>query len=78
MCTDHVVVKWESDDQVNKLYRRFKLKAIELAEATSNRNAGKELVINKKLVCDWRKKKGNYSNYQEQAERSGRSALART
>ena len=35
----------------------FKLKAVELAEATSNRNAGKELGINEKLVRDWRKKK---------------------
>ena len=35
----------------------FKLKAIELAEATSNRNAGKQLGINEKLVRDWRKKK---------------------
>ena len=34
----------------------FKLKAIELAEATSNRNAGKELGIKEKLVQDWRKK----------------------
>ena len=34
----------------------FKLKTIELAEATSNRNAGKELGINEKLVWDWRKK----------------------
>ena len=30
----------------------FKLKVIELAEATSNRNAGKELGINEKLVWD--------------------------
>ena len=29
---------------------------IELAEATSNWNAGKELGINEKLVQDWRKK----------------------
>ena len=35
----------------------FKLKAVELAEATSNRNAGKELGITEKLVRDWRKKK---------------------
>ena len=44
-CTDHVVVKWESDDQANELQYTvgFKHKAIELAEATSNRNAGKEL-----------------------------------
>ena len=35
----------------------FKLKAIELAEATSNRYARKELGINEKLVRDWRKKK---------------------
>ena len=32
----------------------FKLKAVELAEATSNRNAGKELGINEKLVRDGR------------------------
>ena len=31
----------------------FKHKAVELAEATNNRNAGKELGINKKLVWDW-------------------------
>ena len=31
----------------------FKHKAVELAEATSNRNAGKELGINEKLVQDW-------------------------
>ena len=36
---------------------RFKLKVVELAEATSNRNAGKELGINEKLVRDWRKRK---------------------
>ena len=35
----------------------FKLKAVKLAETTSNRNAGKELGINEKLVRDWRKKK---------------------
>ena len=35
----------------------FMLKAIELAEATINMNAGKELGINEKLVRDWRKKK---------------------
>ena len=35
----------------------FKLKAIELAVATSNRNAAKELEINEKLVRDWRKEK---------------------
>ena len=35
----------------------FKLKAVELAEATSNRNAAKELGIKKKLVRDCRKKK---------------------
>ena len=34
----------------------FKLKAVELAEAISNRNAGKESGINEKLVRDWRKK----------------------
>ena len=51
----------------------FKFKAIELAEA-SNRNAGKELGINEKLVQDWRKKKTDY----EEQERSGRSMLART
>ena len=56
----------------------FKLKAIELAEATSNRNAGKELGINEKLVRDRRKKKTELVNYQEQAERSGRSTLTRT
>ena len=36
---------------------RFKLKVVELAEATSNRNTGKELGINEKLVRDWRKRK---------------------
>ena len=56
-CKDHVMVKWESDDQANGLYRLFKLKAVDLAEATSNRNAGKELGIKEKLVWDWRKKK---------------------
>ena len=30
----------------------FKRKTVELAEATSNRNAGKELGINEKLVRD--------------------------
>ena len=25
-CSDRVVVKWESDDQANELYRQFKLK----------------------------------------------------
>ena len=30
-----------SDDQANELYICFKLKAVELAEATSNRNAVK-------------------------------------
>ena len=35
----------------------FKLKAVELAEATSNWKAGKELGINEKLVRYWRKKK---------------------
>ena len=34
----------------------FKLKAVELDEAISTRNAGKELGINEKLVRDWRKK----------------------
>ena len=43
----------------------LKLKAVALAEATSNRNAGKELGINEKLVRDWRKKK---TNYQEQCD----------
>ena len=47
-CTDHVAVKWESDDQANGLYLLFKVVA--LAEATSNRNAGKELGIQEKLV----------------------------
>ena len=57
----------------------FKLKAIELAEATSNRNAGKELGIHEKLelVRDRRKKKMELVTYQEQAERSGRSKLTR-
>ena len=35
----------------------FKLKAVKLAEATSNRNAGKELGIKEQLVRVWRKKK---------------------
>ena len=35
----------------------FKLKAIELAEATSNRNVGKQLGMCETLVQDWRKKK---------------------
>ena len=35
----------------------FKLKAVELAGTTSNRNTGKEIGINKKLVRDWRKRK---------------------
>ena len=62
-CTDHVVVKWESDDQANWLYLLFK--AVALAEATNNRNAEKELGIQEKLVRDWRKKK---TNYQEQCD----------
>ena len=37
----------------------FKLQAIELAEATSIRNAGKELGVNEKLMRDWRKKRRN-------------------
>ena len=37
----------------------FKLQAIDLAEATSIRNAGKELGVNEKLVPDWRKKRQN-------------------
>ena len=32
-----MVVKWESDDQVNELYRRFKLKAVELADLYSGK-----------------------------------------
>ena len=47
-CTDCMVVKWESDDQVNESYRRFKLKAVELAEATSFRNAG---ISNQRKAC---------------------------
>ena len=35
----------------------YKLKAVELAESSGNRSAGKDLGINKKLVCDWIKKK---------------------
>ena len=46
----------ESNDQVNELYCRF-YKAVELAEATSNRNAGKELGINEKLVQDGGRKR---------------------
>ena len=55
----------------------FKLKVVELAEA-NYRNAGKELGVNEKLVRDRRKKKTELINYQEQAERSGRSTLTRT
>ena len=44
----------------------FKLKAIELAEATSNRNVGKELGINESLCGIGGRKKRNKSNYQEQ------------
>jgi len=32
----------------------YKLKAVELAEATNNRSAGKTLGINEKLIRDWR------------------------
>ena len=47
----------------------FKFKAIELAEATSNRNTEKELGINEKLCGIGGRKRRNSSNYQEQAER---------
>ena len=35
----------------------YKLKAVELAESSGNRSAGKDLGMNKNLVCDWIKKK---------------------
>ena len=43
----------------------LKLKAVKVAEAISNRNAGKELGIKEKHVRDWRNKK---TNYQEQCD----------
>ena len=46
----------------------FKLKAIELAEATSNRNVGRELEINESLCGIGGRKKRNKSNYQEQCD----------
>ena len=67
-CTDHVVVSGGAMVKRTSHTASFKLKAIELAEATSNRNAGKELGIKEKLVQDWRKKTTELVKQTEQAE----------